>query len=294
MRAVVGSDAAITSPFFVNGAEEPTAADVLPTVSVTAATGAALAAPVVAVTPTVGRYTATLTAAAHTPVLDSLTLVWTATVGGAARRLTQSVDVVAARLFTIAELRAEPSLESVTNYPTALLAQMRDECEDYAERVCGVAFNPRYTLERIRTPRFASEGRGRSLRLSWHKPRAIRAVSVNGAPVATLSDWRFTGTDAVGCLSGLPSGTGAFPAEVAIAYEHGYDYPPPKLVRECLRWCRREVLARNSHVAADVLSDTVDGQTTRYALPMPREGRPTGVLALDPVLTEYTLRTAVA
>lgn len=281
-RIVLGQDAKVTSPLFVNDDEAATAADSTPTVAIVNAAGTTLTAPTVTSAGTTGRYTAALTDTAHASQLDTLTLTWTGTVGGSTRSMTQVVDVVGGRLFSVADLRAEPGLEAASTFPTSLLRDVRDECEDYAERWCSVAFNLRFTQETL-----YYDGAG-VLRPTFGRGRTVRTITVDGT-TGTASDWAFTPAGHLypvtgGLRSGVP---------IVVGYTHGWDTPPPKLVRECLRWARREVLARSARATTDVLAETLDGQTTRYALPDPTMGRPTGVLALDPVLAEYSLRLLV-
>lgn len=281
MRVIVGQDAKVLSPLFFDDDENPAAADSTPAVAVTNAAGTTLAAPTVTAAPTTGRYTAALTDTVHAAQLDTLTLTWTATVSGSTRSLTQYVDVVGGRLFSIAELRSEPSLSDPAMFPTSLLGQIRDEVEDYVEQWCGVAFNPRFTQETL------YGGGGWILRPSWARGRTVRTVTVDGVE-STAASWTFDDAGYLRYTGWVQQGV-----PIVVGYTHGWDAPPPRLLRVALGWARREVLARSAKVAPDMLSETIDGSTIRYALPDPAAGRPTGVLALDPVLQEYNLRLLV-
>lgn len=282
MRILVGADYTLASPVFV-GSDGETATDAasLPTCTVTRADGTVLAAPTVADAAGLGRYTATLTAATHTNLLDKLSVVWTGTVTGAGvQRYTDGVDVVGAHYVSLAALRAYQDLSDPVKYPAALLQATRDDYAALVERICGVSFVPRYHYESL-------HGNSRQmLRLSKQRASAVRSVTVNGI-VKSPSLFGLSDTGALVYLrNAFPQSLDGAP-NVIVGYEHGHVCPPASLSREMLKAVRSEVMAQRSQIRDNALSQTFDGMTIRFSTPDPKNGRPTGILTLDPVLVEY-------
>ena len=82
----------------------------------------------------------------HTALLDTLKITWTSTLKGT---LVSYVEVAGGFLFSISQARALKPLDNVTNYPTAVLKDMRITVEQALEDACGVAFVPRYERETV-------------------------------------------------------------------------------------------------------------------------------------------------
>jgi hypothetical protein len=162
-------------------------------------------------------------------VLDELIVTWTATVGGDAIVLDQdTIEVVGGFFFGLAEGRAsDSSLASQTKYPTAELIDKRIETEDECERICGQAFVPRFR-------RVTVNGTGRAA-LIMPDPliRAVRAVQIGNvtftAPQAAAVGFSDSGMLYLsqGWIPGVPRGT----KNITVEYEHGWDRPPPGVVR---------------------------------------------------------------
>lgn len=266
MRAAKGSTIRVLSdPFVVPHAAAPATL----TAAVWRADGTALAAPVVSEVD--GSALVTLTAADHLDMLDRLTVQIAATVDALPVTQVVEVDVVGSHWVTVASLRAEPKLSDEVRYPDHLVAQMRDEWEEYVEDQCNRRFVPGYDVDRT-----TSRGSGR-FRLDVDRLRSVRTVIVDGTPAA------FT-------VSGdVVDVTGAGGSSVEIHYEHGPDRPPAKLVREVRKAISRELTRRGAETPNDVISETSadGGPTIRYSTPDPSAQRWTGIMSLDPVISQY-------
>lgn len=282
-RVATATTVLVRSPHFVGLDEVPAAADSLPVATVTDHTGATLAAPAVATTTDTGIYTAQLTAAVHTAAVAQLTVTWSAPVATIARTVSATIDVVSDLVITLPELRALPGLTSTTDYPSATLREVRDEVLYYAEDYLHRGLASR--VEVLDGARADCDG---LLFTRFGRIQAVIAATIAGA-AATVTAWRPRTVAPV--IETYRAGLDALP--VAVTYRHGAPCPP-KLRRELLRFVRRELVIRNSRVSADVLSETVDGLQTRYALPDRAAGRPTGILALDPILAQYDETALVA
>lgn len=168
-----------------------------------------------------GRYTFTLTPV-HTANLNVLTANWTATINGAAQTVSTSVEVVGGFLFSLAELRAMSGLEDTVKYPTAALATARTLAESALEDACGVAFVPRYHRATIRY----TSG---DLALQHPMVRSVRAVTSEGT-VWTQDQLDELVIENSSFIYG-PSGWTTTRGGLTVAYEHGYDQPPPRVSR---------------------------------------------------------------
>jgi hypothetical protein len=240
-------------------------------------TGAAITpAPVCSV---VGdRVAVTLLAATHTTTLDRLALTISATVDSVPVTQVEQVDVVGAHYLTLGALRTEPKLDDPSRFPDVLLAQIRDEIEEYVEESANVAFVPRWGSERHIGDDTSS------LVLRTNRVRNLLSVKVDGVS-QTLTDFDLLYGDTILRTSGL-SFTGWDPIEVQ--FEHGYDRPPMKLLREMKKAIRSEAMSRGAQAPVDRLwEQTADGLTVRFSTADFAAGRYTGQLALDAAIHAY-------
>ena len=290
MRILKGSDFTLTLPTFVGtDRETPTACDSTPTCTVSRYDGTALtAATVTAVSNSTGVYTAALQASTHSGQVDRLQLVATGVVSSVTQVYRFEVEVVGSHWCTIPEIRSLRGLDDTAKYPLALLEEIRDEYEDYIERILGYGFTRRYHLDTF------DGDWTRDMRLSKQHARTILSVSVNGVAQTTsqydiVKDPRFTGSGLV------TSRAQFFPAptvstgrnNVTIGYEYGRDGLPVVLKRNLLNVLRQECQAAVSNETFSVISETFEGRTLRFSTPDPTKNRPTGVIMLDPVLWQY-------
>jgi hypothetical protein len=163
----------------------------------------------------VGPYTVTVTAANNT-LLDSLTVTWTATLGGQSNIYVDVVEVAGDVLFSIAD--------ALALLPTATAAQISDArtyAETELEGALGYALVPRYTRE-TRTGRWCH-----ALRVRNPYVRAVRSASVNGIAL-TSPQLTALSFDADGFVVGYEWGASwNTVSNVVVGYEHGLDTPPP-------------------------------------------------------------------
>lgn len=197
-----------------------------------------------------GQYTYDLVGQAQ---LDTLTVDWSGSLG-TERDL---VEVVGGYLFDLVEARNQPPPLDATKYPTATLRAKRVEVEVECERICGVAFVPRY--ERV-----VLDGSGQgSLLLPRIEIRAVRSVTIGGA-LTTAVDF-----DPAGVL--YLAGGASWPAgrrNVLVEYEHGYDAPPEDLKMAAMLRLRSRLTMTSSGVPDRAITWTAaEGGTYRIALP---------------------------
>lgn len=141
-RITANSGTLLSVTFYAD--ESPTNADGSVTVTLTTPAGT----PLVSTTATSagnGTYTYVLAPQA-TPVL--LNVLWSGTFGGVVQSVTDTVEVVGARLFSLADARAsDVMLADTSRYTTAKLEQARLYVEDEFRSICSVSFIPTYHRE---------------------------------------------------------------------------------------------------------------------------------------------------
>lgn len=284
-----GNDAFVVSPLFV-GTDGETATDPAstPTVAATRADGTVIGtAPVVDdPTPSDGLYRAKLLAATHVDRLDELTLTWTGTITGlGAVELEQIVEVAGRRYVSAAEVRAVNGMSSTTKYPTSRILEAIRQVETIVEDVVGIAFVPRFARERL-----CGDG-SRWLILNRRKVSELLSVTIDGT-AQSLTDLDVEGRRLVHKTSSF-SGTGDGAPNVILEYVHGLSAPPADLRRQALRYVVQKLLIEESPMSNNVVSQNIEGVTTRYSTPNPDLGRWTGDLEFDAVLGRLRKRYRV-
>jgi len=148
--------------------------------------------------------------------LDTITVDWTGTVAGAVVTARDYVEVVGGFLFDLGTAKTRHSLGT---YTFAQLADGRTDVEQECERICRLAFVPRFAFE-------THTGSGTAvLGVRWPAVRAVRSVKVSGVA------WSAPDVAALQCLDhgaiARPAGA-VWPAgvPVVVEYEHGLDVPP--------------------------------------------------------------------
>lgn len=212
-------------------------------------------------------------------VVDELVVSWAASVGGDAFVLDQDrIEVVGGFLFGLAEGRAvDPALSSTEKFPTSALIERRIETEDECERICGQAFVPRFAREEL-------SGTGRTaFTLRWPLVRAIRSVTVAGTALsgAEVLGLGFTDTGVV--TGGREWVRGR---RIVVEYEHGWDRPPPDVVRGAKLRFKSLLLEGRSALpdrAERVVTQT-DGGTIQFATPSADR---TGIPAVDAIYGRF-------
>ena len=262
-----GEDGAIVNPGTVTiTIDRANGTNVVPATTPTSGTGAA-------------KRTFDLTAD-HTALLDTLKVTWSSTLKGTA---VDYVEVAGRPYFTIAEARALEELADVNEYPPEAIASHRTLAESAIEEECGRAFVPRYARERL-------SGRGSArLLLSGRHLRQIRDVTIGGT---ALTSPQVEEVVADGRELYRPYGWDVGTRNVVVGYEHGLDYPPPRLARAAL------ILAKNWLVKGPIDDRAVSipagdaGGVISLATPGVR-GAVFGIPEVDLVVQRYRVRELV-
>jgi hypothetical protein len=222
-RVVRGRSFTLSKTFYSDGIAVTPGS--LPTVAIVRSDATTVATSSVSGTG-VGPYTVTVTAANNT-LLDTLTVTWTATIGGQSNTYVDIVEVAGDVLFGVAQ-----ALAAMPTATVAAIADARTYAETEIESELGYALVPRFTLEKA-TGRWCQ-----ALRVRNPYVRTIRSATVNGVALSTgqLTDLSF---DANGFIVGYPWGAiagawGTTLNNVTIGYEHGLDTPPPGASRAAL------------------------------------------------------------
>lgn len=253
------------------------------TVTVTRDDGTTIAVDAAATEAGTGAVSYTLTPT-DTATLDALTFDWKATFGSLEQTYTETVEVVGGFLFTVAQARASAPLSDTDKFSTQQIIDARTLVETALEDACGVAFVPRYRRETV-------NGDGwRHLTLSMPRVSAVRSVSKDGVAFTSdeLSAVVPSGTGTIYTANGFTRGFGNY----AIAYEHGWSAPPPRISQAALRWARH-ILAGTSQI--DERYTSVSNEVGTFSLATPGlRGSITGLPEVDATINEYSLRVGIA
>lgn len=222
--------------------------------------------------------TVTLTAT-QTAQLDRFTATWTA---GALVVATTYLDVVGGYYFTLAELRSiEPSTSDTTKDKSEALRRCRGEVEQMIEDVCGVAFVPRFDVDRLQV-----HANG-DVMLRYPQTRVVRWLRYDDGGTPTFVD------DAtVAAIIPPPNGSlcigTSYGSYVDVGAEHGYDAPPPDLKRAALTLARAHLNMARSVVPDRATSlQLPDGGLVTLATPGVGTWH-SGLPEVDEVLKRYT------
>lgn len=170
---------------------------------------------------------------AQTASLDLYTAVWIATDGSS---LTTYAEVVGGYHFSIRQARLRAPLQDVQAYPTDALLYYRTLAEMALERVCGVAFVPRYSRDEARSATIGT--------LSLPRRRITQVLQITLAsdegpqPIPSLAGLRVQ----QGGQVWLPALWNFWSFPIFVAYLHGYDYCDPRVSRASLELARRWVI----------------------------------------------------
>lgn len=280
LRIVQGLSATLQHTFYVDGVATDPSPDSA-TVTITRDDGTAVVTGAATTNTGTGTVSYTLTPA-QTATLDRLTVGWTATFSGQSQTFSEVVEVAGGVLFTLAQARALKPLDNTTDYPTARIVEARTMVETALEDACGVAFVPRYERRLV-------SGNGRSVLMLVPRLRAIRSVSIDDADI---------GVTATGTIRVLPTGEAYYPAwwdvgigNLSVAFEHGHDYPPPRVSQAALLWTR-SFLVRGP-IDDRTTQMTTDDGTSILSVPGQR-GAWVGIPEVDAVIQQYSLSVALA
>lgn len=277
VRVLVDTTATLTTTFYADGvATDPSPATA--TITITRDDGTILVNAQPATRTGVGTFGYPLTSV-HTSLLDLLAVEWGSSLG----TLSATVEVVGGFLFTITQARALSPLNNASTYPTSAIVDARTMVETALEDACGVAFVPRYKREAV------SGVGSREVLLSMPRVRAIRSVMLDGATI---------GVSALATV--MPSGPGVidYPdtwttgfRNYEVAYEHGYDYPPPMATLAALTWAK-SILVKGPIDDRTTAFTTEDG-TFSMSTPGVR-GAYSGLPVVDAFIGQYNLIAGIA
>jgi hypothetical protein len=273
-RVLWGTSATIAATFSVDGADTDPSPDQA-TLQLVRAVGTDVLPPLTSTTPGgTGVFTRALTPT-QTAQLDSLRALWTATIGSP-QTIETRVEVVGGFLFSTPEGIARTGLTA------AAVAQLRTAVEQDLERACrGLAFVPRYHLERRPVPR-----RGSRLRLSHGPVRSVRSVTIAGqawsaSQLATLNLGE-------GCWVESPYGWFApwGPQSVVIGYEYGLDAPERTVTDAALTLAAAK--AAEGSTGIDPRATQIVTQDGTLVL-APSDGSSFGLPSVDRVVNRWAL-----
>ncbi len=251
--------------------------DTTPTLIVKDATGATLTpALVVTVDPVgPGRYRAVVPAG-HPALtqLGMITLVWAGVLDSAPWTVTDTLEVVDAWPFTLADMRAaNTDLADPDRRPAEVLAMARLVACARVEAITRVSWVTRRVTETVPAPA------GLTLRLGHPEVQELHAVSVAGASIPTSEVGVASAAGVLARDAGWGSDT------VTIDYSHGRT-PPPELaaaIRDLAVFSAATWGARVPERATAVSTDV-----GMFRLSMPGRDGPTGLPDIDAVLAPYT------
>lgn len=259
------------------------------TVGVVDAAGATVVAAGTATTAgDTGVRTRALTAA-NTASLAVLTATWTDS--GDSSSHTTTIEVVGGFYASPAEIRsADLTLTDPTKYPDTRIRSARTEVEYEFERVCGLAFVPRYRRVRL-------SGNGRvDLKVPDPYLRRVRSARLytSATTYNTLSSDELAAipADEAGRAVRTDGGTWADGYDnIVIEYEHGLDRPPQDIVGAFLLRIR-DRLNRDRRGVPDRATTFTSEAGGTYGLLVPgQRGSITGIPDVDQVLVEHTFES---
>lgn len=179
-------------------------------------------------------------------------------------------------ILSAAEVRAAAartgSVTPFNGYTDADIEDLVDEFRGTAERYLGYAQEPTTVTETIDLPSPAAE-----VLLGWALVRSVTSVTVNGSVLAAA-------TYRAKLASGLlvrRSGRWNPIYPPTVVYVHGLTTPTAGIRRACALYVTSVAVAERSGMSRDIITQGIDGGTTRYSTPSFDDGRPTGWLEVD-------------
>lgn len=218
--------------------------------------------------------------------LDLLTCDMTGTVAGAQVTVRDYVEIVGGHYFGLAAARAaHEGLASTTVYPTDGLAAARISVEQEFEDICRQAFYPRFARHKL-----AGRGTDR-LSIPQHYPhrklRTLRAITPVGGTAWDPADVAAVRISESGILT-RPGGAVFGDLDYWLEYEHGWDYPPNRIIDVAVLRLRSLISANTTGVPDRAVSwYNADGGTFRLSTPGKQT---TGVPEVDGVLERMTVQ----
>lgn len=271
MKIVVGNSAVVTSPVFADSAGALVTLDDDPTLEVVSDLGQTVGTSAVSEVDGTGTWKVTVDPLDDP---DLLTFTWTGAVSGSTFTRQDSHDVVGGVYLDLAELASLRDLDAA-KHPLTDRVNLRDEFENIAERWTGQAWVPRYAKDRLPYHTHL---------LSNMAVRSVSAVADGDDTIVDFSDWVIEPWGLLTSTAGCPVLLGNWP--YTVRYTHGADRPPQDLKDACADFVRAKALQSQNRTGRDTLSMTDPaGISTQFSTPNWSQGRPTGFLDIDTVLT---------
>jgi hypothetical protein len=284
-RVVKGRAFTLSKTFYSDGvAATPTGT---PTVALTRLSDGTTVATSAVTGTGVGPYQVTVTAAANN-LLDTLTVTWTATLSSQASTYTDTVEVAGDTLFTLAEIRTVTPINDTVAYSTADIIDVRTTVEQAIEQACGVAFVPRYALER-----YSGDG-SNTLQLRHPLPTSIRSVTVIGTAFTApqLADLTMAAGGAIySTLTYFTWGQN----NIVVGYEHGYQDPPMEIRRAALLLAKMWLVGRRNPIDDRAITFNAGADGGTYSLAVPgRNGSSFGHPDIDVAVDRFSRVSMIA
>lgn len=212
--------------------------------------------------------------ASETATLDLLTLSW---LDAGTARTTTTVEVVGGYYFTVAQARSsDPALADAAKWSDADIKAARRLVADEFERICHVAFVPRYRRETFRL-----DAASDVLWLPQARPTSVRAVTVDGTAQSDLSDIELVSWGALRWPAGWTAGV-----EIVVGWESGYPAVPARIREVAIRRCRSLLgLSRSPMPDRQARFMIEEGRTVAFSGAYADK---TGDDEVDSVLARYT------
>ena len=230
-----------------------------------------------------GTYARSLTAA-QTATLETLLVTWTD--GGDSSTTLTTAEVVGGYYFSVAEARAaDSSLFRPEKADDTRMLDLRRQVEDEFERICNVAFVPRYRRVRV-------DGTGTAcLVVPDTMIRTVRSVreyvTATAYDTYTAAEIAAIPTSRTGELVRTDGDVWAYGYQnIVIEYEHGFDRPPEPIRQAALRRVGQMLGEAKSAIPANTISFTPDNGVT-YRMSTPNYTR-TGDVMIDAVLARHS------
>lgn len=190
--------------------------------------------------------------------------------------------------FTLAELRAQPDLDSSAKFSDPALTEAGEFIQGVVERVCDTSFVPREVVETL-------DGTGRE-GLRVRTPWVLEVVSVVIAGVTTTGEEYFVDSGvierrAIGSWSMLTWPLGR--RNIKITYKAGYSAtPPPDLKDAMLQGARYRALSRAAYSAQNDRALSLTNEYGNVQLASANDtNRPTGLPEVDSVIMSWAAKT---
>lgn len=224
-----------------------------------------------------GAYAYTLSTSVRN-ALGVYDATYTYTQGGQSVSITKQFEVVGSHLFEIAELRAfDEALADETAYPSAKLAQAREDATERLENAADVAFTVRVTRQIL-------SGDGTTKLLLPHSDIVeLYEAWIDGVEV-DLADVEVKPEGILVYATGWAYGTN----NVEVRYSHGYEVTPEPVKRAAKMLAVEYVVT--SALPARATSQSTDVGDFRIAIANVDAGRDTGIPEVDAVISRFGRR----